>query len=157
MYEDDLAVQIWTYLGADVRVLGWADVYQSMQSGIVEAVTTPVALVESMKFYEQAPNIVRTNEYFQANAFLVNKSAYDGLKPETRDALVRAYDEVGIYSQTLMGEVADESLKRMEAKGATYKEIDTAPFAEKMRLFYQQKDKEGTLPKGFFEAVEATR
>lgn len=157
MYDDELAVDIWSYLGADVRVIGWSDVYQSIQSGIIEGVTSPVALVESMKFYEVAPNIERTNEYFQANALLVNEKAYNALPAEQRDALVRAYNEIGAMSQELMAKVTDESLARMKKKGVTYSEIDTGPFVEKMRLFYEQKAKDGKLPKGFFEAVEASR
>jgi TRAP-type C4-dicarboxylate transport system substrate-binding protein len=35
-----------------------------MKTGIVAAVTSPAALVESMKFYEVAPNITRLDEFY---------------------------------------------------------------------------------------------
>ncbi|HCF72837.1 MAG TPA: C4-dicarboxylate ABC transporter substrate-binding protein, partial [Gammaproteobacteria bacterium] len=64
-HPDQLGVDVWTSLGLEVRVLGWTEVYESIQRGIVEAVNSPIALVEAMKFYEVAPNIVRHNEYPQ--------------------------------------------------------------------------------------------
>jgi TRAP-type C4-dicarboxylate transport system substrate-binding protein len=155
MYDDELAVGIWTHLGAEVRVLGWTDVYSSMQSGIIEAVTSPVALVEPMKFYEVAPNIARTNEYYQANALLVNAKAYAALPDDVRAGVIRAYNEAAEYSHQII--TADDTLARMAAKGVTFMEIDRAQFVERMREFYQKKSAEGKLPAGFFEAVEAAR
>ena len=157
MYDDDLAVKIWNWLGADVRVLDWTDVYQSIKTGIVEGVTTPVSLVESMKFHEVAPHIVRIDEYPQANGFLVNEAAYDALSPEVREGVLRAYEETGKYSFEVLIGVTDESLERMQAGGATYAEIDTSGFVERMKEFYQMMDAEGALPEGFLATVEATR
>ncbi|MGV7223583.1 MAG: TRAP transporter substrate-binding protein [Nitrospinales bacterium] len=157
MYDDKLAVKIWTHLGARVRVIGWTDVYQSMQTGIIEAVTSPVALVESMKFFEVAPNISRTNEFYQANALLVNEGLYKGLSEELRAGVIRAFDEASAYSHEIMNEVTDKSIERMKAKGATFSEIERAPFVERMKEFYKKTAEEGELPDGFLEAVEATR
>ena len=157
MYDDDLAVKMWTSLGAEVRVLDWTDVYQSIKTGIVEGVTTPVSLVESMKFFEVAPHIVRMDEYPQANAFLVNEKAYNALGPEVREGVLRAYEETGKYSFEVLIGVTDESLERMQATGATYSEIDTSGFVERMKEFYRMQDAEGMLPEGFLATVEATR
>lgn len=157
MYDDELAVAAWDHLGADVRVIGWSDVYQSIQSGVVEAVTSPVALVESMKFHEVAPHIIRTSEYFQSTALLVNADAYGQLAPDLRTAVDRAYTDACTESQEIMGRFAEESLGRMQARGVTFEEIDTGPFVARMRDFYLARAADGSLPKGFFEAVEATR
>jgi TRAP-type C4-dicarboxylate transport system substrate-binding protein len=157
MYDDQLAVDIWIHLGAEVRVLGWTDVYPSIQTGIIEAVTSPVALVESMKFFEVAPHISRTNEYYQANALLVNEAVYNGLSDEVRAGVIKAYDEASAYSHEVMNAVTDESIERMKAKGATFGEIERGPFVAKMAEFYRIKAKEGELPAGFLEAVEAAR
>ena len=157
MYDDDLAVKIWTWLGAEVRVLDWTDVYQSIKTGIVEGVTTPVSLVESMKFFEVAPHIVRFDEYPQANGFLVNEKAYNALNPEVREGVLRAYEETGKYSFEVLIGVTDESLERMQAAGTTYSEIDTSGFVERMKEFYMMMDAEGALPEGFLATVEATR
>jgi TRAP-type transport system periplasmic protein len=156
MANDKTGVEVWQHLGADVRVLGWAETYESIQRGIVDAVTSPVALVESMKFQEVAPHITRTDEYWQAIAFMMNQQAFDRLSPELQQALLKAHEDAGRYSFELMGEVAAESLERMQGQGATYSEIDLRPFVEKMQSFYEAKEAAGELPKGFMQAVRET-
>lgn len=153
MAPSKIAIETWNWLGAETKTLPWTDVYQSIDKGIVEAVNSPIALVESMRFQEVAPHIVRHDEYYQSIAFMMNQKAYDSLKPELQAAVDKALVEAGKYSEDLMGKSAEESLKRMEAKGVTYLAIDRKPFIERMQAWY--KDQE--LPDGFMEAVEATR
>ena len=45
MYPDQLATAVWNNLGAETRLLGWTETYESIKSGVVEGVTSPVALV----------------------------------------------------------------------------------------------------------------
>ncbi|MBI4182402.1 MAG: TRAP transporter substrate-binding protein [Proteobacteria bacterium] len=157
MHPDQLATDAWTYLGAEVRVLEWTAVYESIQRGIVESVNSPVALVESMKFFEVAPHIVRHDEYPQGIAFMTNAKAYEGLPKDLRAAVDRAYKDAGKYSTDLTMSITGESLKRMQAKGVTYSEPDLSEFIKKMQQFYAELDRQGKLPKGFVAAVNASR
>lgn len=157
MHPSKLAIATWSHLGAEVITLPWTEVYQSIQKDIVQAVNSPIALVQSMRFNEVAPHITRHNEYWQSVGFMMNIAAYEALDQGTRDGLLRAYNEAGSYSREIMGEVADESIKDMIANGATYKEIDTGPFVEKMQGFYEELAANGELPEGFLDAVEAAR
>ncbi|MEP3275584.1 MAG: TRAP transporter substrate-binding protein [Stappiaceae bacterium] len=157
MHPSKLAIATWSHLGAEVITLPWTEVYQSIQKDIVQAVNSPIALVQSMRFNEVAPHITRHNEYWQSVGFMMNIAAYEALDEKTRDGLLRAYNEAGSYSREIMGAVADESIKDMTANGATYTEIDTGPFVEKMQGFYEELAAKGELPEGFLEAVEAAR
>jgi len=157
MHPSKLAIATWSHLGAEVITLPWTEVYQSIQKDIVQAVNSPIALVESMRFNEVAPHISRHNEYWQSIGFMMNIEAYDALDDETRAGLLKAYDEVGAYSREIMGVVADASIKHMVENGATYMELDTGPFVEKMQSFYKEMAATGELPEGFLDAVEAAR
>ena len=158
MHKDQLAVDAWTHLGAEVRVLGWTEVYTSLGRGLVEAVNSPAAMVESMKFYEPAPNITSHREYEQSVGYLTNLKAYNGLSAELRDAVDAAHAGASYYEQGLLDADTMESIKRLQAKGVTYSDsMDTGPFREKMKSFYAERAKKGQLPKGFLEAVEKTR
>ncbi len=152
-----LAVELWTHLGAEVRVLGWTEVYESISRGVVESVTSPVALVESMKFYEVAPHIMRTDEYPQTIAFMANAKAYRGLNDELRAAVDKAFFDAADYSNNLMQDAAAASLKAMGAKGVTYAEIDTTDIVAKAAEFYRMKEKKGEMPAGFMDLVAATK
>lgn len=157
MHENKVAIDTWDALGAEVITLPWTEVYQSISKGIVNAVNSPVALVESMRFNEVAPYITRMDEYWQSVGFMINESALNALDEETRAGLMKAYAEAGAVSEELMFRVADESVERMVANGATYTVIDIAPLVEKMKVFYADKAAKGELPEGLMEAIEATR
>lgn len=149
-------VETWKYMGTEVRVLGWAETYESISRGVVNAVTSPIALVESMKFYEVAKHITRTDEYWQSIAFMMNQKAFDALPKAQQQALLKAHKDAAEYSVKLMNEVVGESLARMKSKGATFAEIDLKPFVAKMAGYYAEMQKKGEVPKGFLEAVKAT-
>lgn len=157
MANDKTGVEVWTHLGTEVRVLGWAETYDGISKGIVNAVTSPIALVESMRFQEVAPVITRTDEYWQSIAFMMNQKAFDRLPKDLQDALVKAHKDAARYSEELMGKETVDSLKRMKAKGVAYNEIDLKPFVKHMLTFYKTKEASGELPKGFMDVVEATR
>ncbi|WP_370310733.1 TRAP transporter substrate-binding protein [Salipiger bermudensis] len=157
MHENKVAIETWDHLGAEVITLPWTEVYQGISKSIVEAVNSPIALVESMRFNEVAPYITRHDEYWQSIGFMVNEDALAALDEETRAGLLKAYEETGDYSQEVMFGVADESIKRMEEAGATFTVLDTAPLVEKMQSFYAAMAESGELPEGFMDAVEASR
>jgi tripartite ATP-independent transporter DctP family solute receptor len=157
MYPDQLATAVWNNLGVETRLLGWTEVYESIKSGIVESVTSPVALVESMRFYEVAPNVARTNEFWQEIAYMTNAKAFKGLSPELQEAVKRAHKEAGEYSQQLMKQAAEDVVKIVKERGAKYVEMDIKPMVQKTAELYAKENKEGRMPKGFLEAVDATK
>jgi len=157
MHPSKLAIDTWTHLGAEVKTLAWTDTYQAIDKKIVDAVNSPIALVESMRFYEVAPHIIRHDEYYQSVAFMMNQKAFDKLPEKLQAVLLKAHADAGAYSQELMGKSADESIARMKTNGVSFMEIDRRPFIESMASFYKQMEEQGELPKGFLAAVAATR
>lgn len=110
-----------------------------------------------MRFYEVAPHVIRHDEYYQSIGFMMNDKAYKGLTDKQRAALNKAYVEAGAYSFDIMDKTADESIERMKAKGVTFMDVDRKPYIDTMQAFYTRMQKDGKLPAGFLEAVEATR
>ena len=157
MHPNQTAIETWTTIGADVKTLAWTDVYQAIDKGIVEAVNSPIALVEDMRFYEVGPHVIRHDEYYQSIGFMVNQAAYEELPDSLKDAIDRAYTAAGEYSHEVMGASAEASIARMKEKGVTFVDVDRAPFVQVMNEYYRSKEAAGELPDGFLETVEATR
>lgn len=153
LHPDDVAIAAWKHLGANAIVLPWTEIYESLGRGIVQACNSPMALVESMKFYEQAKYIVRHNEFPQGMAFMTNYKAFKKLSPDLQKIVLDSHKEACAYSAEIMIRVAEESIARMQTKGAEYSTIDTKPFVDRMNELYQQWEKDGKLPKGFLEDV----
>ncbi len=155
MPPDETSVQVWGYLGAVPQILEWTEVYEAIARGIVEGVTSPIALVESMGFHEVAPYIVRTNEYPQGIAFMMNARKWRSLSPELQEALLKAHQGASALSQELMGRAAEESIRRMVAKGAVYSEdFDYDAFRRRSMELYRRWEAEGKLPRGILEYVD---
>jgi tripartite ATP-independent transporter DctP family solute receptor len=152
-----MQIDAWKYLGAEIIVLGWSDVYDGMRRGIADATNAPIAMVEAMKFSEVGKYIVRTDDYPIAVNYNVNAKAYYGLSPELRNAVDRAYADGASYAGKVMADLAKEIVVRVKAKGIKYVEINTSEFSERAAKFYDELDKAGKLPAGFIATVNSTR
>lgn len=152
----DSLVGFWKYVGAEPQVLAWTDTYQALSRGTVQAVTSPMALVQSMGFQEVAKYIVRTDEYPQGIAFMTNKKTWDSLPPNLQQALIRAHTEASAYASTLMAQSAKQSIQEMEAKGAVYStNFDYQAFHQKAIELYTKWEKEGKLPAGIIAYINS--
>ncbi len=157
MFESKFHIDIWKHLGAEVVVLGWADVYAGLSSGLIQGVTSPISLVQTMKFTEVAPNVLRTNEFPQALMYMVNAEAWEGLDDATRAAIERAHAEAAVYAQQLVDSSIEKTLAELEAANIRYSDADVRAFTARMQPYYAEKVAEGELPKEIFDAVNATR
>lgn len=157
MYSDQTAIEIWQTLGAEIRVLGWAETYEAISRGIVDGVTAPISVVEGSKFYEVAPYILRTDEFYQSIAFMMNQKQFEELPEKDQDALLKAHADAAAFSFDAIVTHTETAVAELEAKGATYTEIDLAPFLATAQALYETWDENGTLPDGFLEAIESTR
>ncbi|GAB1361068.1 hypothetical protein MASR1M32_03040 [Rhodobacter sp.] len=155
MYPDQLAIDVWTYLGADLRMLAWTETYEGLKSGIATATTSPAALVESMRHYEVAPYISRTNEYWQGIVFAMNAEAFDGLSEEYQQILLQAHADAGAYSAQIMTEVTDKMQANLEGRGVTFVDFDIQGVVDHMAGWYDQQQAAGALPEGLLEAARA--
>lgn len=157
MHPEELSAAVWRHLGAEVRTLPWTEVYESIGRGVVEAVNAPISLIEPMKFYEVAPNIVRHDEFPQGMAFMINARIWKRLPEKQRADVLRAYNDMAKESFTRTMAIGDRDLANMKAKGATFAEANTTEFVERMKSFYKKTEASGDMPAGFLAAIEATR
>ncbi|SNY92200.1 TRAP-type C4-dicarboxylate transport system, substrate-binding protein [Cohaesibacter sp. ES.047] len=158
-YQNELVIDAWTHLGAEVRVLPWGEVYDGINRGIVDGVTSPAELIKSMRFYEVAPNIIRTDEYPQAVAWMMNKKAWDKLSEENKAAMLRAHKEAAAFGRDLLAKASASMQAELEAvEGVKVNfEFDSSPLVAKMAEFYEAREAAGKLPAGLLDAVKAAR
>jgi TRAP-type C4-dicarboxylate transport system substrate-binding protein len=157
MYSTRIAVESWNHLGAEVIVMGWSDVYEGLRRGVVSAVTGPISLIESMRFYEVAQHIGRTDEFPQGLALMANARAWDGLSENARKGLLRAQTEAAELAERINQEIASTTIESMKGKGASFAKVDTSGFVTRMQEYYRSLDAKGELPAGLLTTVAATR
>jgi TRAP-type C4-dicarboxylate transport system substrate-binding protein len=153
--KDKLSVDVWMNLGASVQILDWSAVYDGLDRHMIDAMTSPISQLESIKVTEVAKHVVRTDEYWQSVAFFVNAKAHDALSPAVKTAVDRAYAESATYAGDLEKTFTDDSMARMKKAGVQFSVLDTKPLVQKAKAFYDARSAAGTLPKGFMTAVQS--
>lgn len=106
-------------LGAIPTPINYAEVYLSLQQGVVDGMENPVGLIASMKFYEVAKYLTLVPWNNAVNVLVINESAFGKLKPEHQKVLQDAGRESSKYLEELMTKETDECLKLFESKGVT--------------------------------------
>jgi TRAP-type transport system periplasmic protein len=157
MHPDQLAVDAWSYLGADVRMLNFAEVYDAMNRGLVEAMNAPVGQTESIRVYEVGKFIAEHDEYWQSVVFYANARTWTALSADLKAAVVKAHAETSAFATDLVTSSLDDSIARMRKAGVAFSTMEVGPFVDKMTSFYAEREKTGKLPKGFLEAIERSR
>jgi tripartite ATP-independent transporter DctP family solute receptor len=155
-FESAVYVDAWKHLGASPTVVAWTETYLALKQGIVEAVTSPISLVNSMKFAEVAPHMTVIEEYPQDIVMMINEKKFQSLSKEQQDLLVQAANEAGEFGTQMALEATEKDIKAMkEANGLTVIEIDKQQWVEKMKPFYGELEKEGTVPAGIVDKILA--
>jgi tripartite ATP-independent transporter DctP family solute receptor len=148
----------WTALGTQVVVLPWNDVYLGLKQGTIDAVTAPMNLVYSMKFTEVAKYIARTDEYWGLLTVVMNKKKFQSLTPQQQKALFEAAEQAGKEYMASSERDIQRDLERMKKEhGVEYTELDLKPGIDKMKPVIRDLEKEGFIPAGLYDRLQAVK
>lgn len=144
-------------LGANVVNIGWGDVYLALKQGAADAVTLPLDLVESSKFYEAAHNVIVTDEFPQILVLGLNDTKWRSLTSDQQKALMDAVNQAGAsYNREVTG--SEQKWKQeLTAQGCKFTTLDRAPFVARVQEVDKKFEASGYWPKGLLERVDALR
>jgi len=155
-YPSKLELNVWKYLGTSPTVIAWSETYLALRQGIVEAVTSPVTLIMDTKFVEVCPYVTREDEYPQTICFFMNKDKFQILSKDLQRVLIDACTEAGTHFTNGLDAIAEEILEKAKAQyNIKFSEIDMEPFIKKAHQYYEEQRKKGTMPKEFWEVLDA--
>ena len=156
MFPNDVYIRSWKHLGATPVQLAWTETYLGIRQGVVNAVTAPIALVNSMKFTEVAPYIVEIKEYPQTWPMTISERTWKKLSPEHQQLLVKSANEAGkVYTQTTLDRVQGDINTMVATNKAQVIKVDTAAFRKKMEPFYEDLVKDKLLTPEILIAIKA--
>lgn len=148
-YENEVYMNAWKTLGANPIIIPWGEAYMALMQDTVEAVVSPMSLLYSMKFTEEAQYVTSINEYTSDCVWAMNQDKFDQLTAEQQEIIFQAAEEAGDYMAQLDEETVKANIAKMEEEnGAIFSEIDTDPFREKLTDYYYQLEADGVLPEG---------
>jgi len=104
-------------LGAQPQVMAFSDVYQAMQTGVVDGSENTPSNMWSQKHYEVQKYATLSDHGYIGYAVIVNKKFWDGLPADVRAGLDKAMTEATAYANDLSQKENDDALAAMKTSG----------------------------------------
>jgi C4-dicarboxylate-binding protein DctP len=142
-------------LGANPQKLAFSEVYQALQTGVVDGQENTWSNIYSQKFYEVQKTIANTNHGVIDYMVVTNAKWWDGLPEDVRKGLAQAMEEATQYANEEAAKLNDRDRKLIEdakkAKVQTLSKEDVAAWREAMKPVWQKF--EGDIGKDLIDAA----
>jgi C4-dicarboxylate-binding protein DctP len=106
-------------LGALPQVMAFSEVYQALQTGVVDGTENPPSNFYTQKMHEVQKYMTRTQHGYLGYAVVVNKGFWDGLPPDVRKTLEECLAESTKFANDIAQKENDEAVEKVKASGKT--------------------------------------
>ena len=144
-------------LAALPQSMAFSEVYQALQTGVVDGTENPPSNMFTQKMHEVQKHATVTNHGYLGYAVIVNKKFWDGLPTDTRAVLEGAMNEASRFANAIAQQENDDALAAMKASGKTEFHQPTKEELEVWRkaLLPVHAEMEGRVGKEIIQAVYA--
>ncbi len=120
-------------LQAIPQTMAFSEVYQALQTGVVDGTENPISNFYTQKMFEVQKHLTLTDHGYLGYAVIVNKSFWDGLPADVRGQLETAMKDATEYANKIAKEKNDEDLESVRKGGKTEVTVPTAAEKEAFR------------------------
>lgn len=106
-------------LGAIPQVMAFSEVYQGLQTGVIDSQENTPSNMFTQKFHEVQKHTTVTRHGYIGYAVIVNKKFWDGLPGDVRTQLEKAMKEATDYSNSVSQKENDDALADIKKSGKT--------------------------------------
>ena len=106
-------------LGAVPQVMAFSEVYQALQTGVVDGTENPPSNMYTQKMHEVQKYATISNHGYLGYAVIVNKKFWDDLPDDVRGNLEKALNEATTYANDIAQAENDKALAAMKESGKT--------------------------------------
>jgi len=142
-------------VGAIPQVMAFSEVYQALQTGVVDGTENPHSNLYTQKFFEVQKYMNLTEHGYLGYAVITNKKFWDGLPADIRGQLEVAMKEATAYANKIAQEENDTALAKVKASGKT--DVHTPTAAErgefKKAMLKTHKDMASRIGKETIDAI----
>ncbi|MGN6389074.1 MAG: TRAP transporter substrate-binding protein [Burkholderiaceae bacterium] len=104
-------------LGANPQVMAFSEVYQAMQTGVVDGSENTPSNIYSQKHYEVQSDMTVSQHGYIGYAVIVNKKFWDGLPKDVRGQLEKAMKEATEYTNDIATKENMDALEAIKKSG----------------------------------------
>jgi len=150
-----IQTRIFEAITAAPTVIAYSEVYNAIQTGVIDGAENEAAGIEQMKFYEVGPEIALTAHAITVRPLAFLNATFERLSPELQQCVMEAGKAAGAHGRQI--ESSQDSEKLMAMQEAGY--LTTHEFTERDRLLElaQPVQDEYAAELGATEVLEAIR
>ena len=112
-------------VGGIPQVMAFSEVYQALQTGVVDGTENPISNFYTQKMHEVQKHLSITNHGYLGYAVIVNKKFWDGLPADVHGQLEQAMKEATVYANKIAQEENDNALEGVKKSGKTVVYVPT--------------------------------
>ncbi len=112
-------------IGALPQVMAFSEVYQALQTGVVDGTENPISNLYTQKMHEVQKHLTLTDHGYLGYAVIVNKKFWDGLPADVRGQLETAMKDATAYANKIAKEQNDKDLESVKKSGKTQVYVPT--------------------------------
>lgn len=109
----DITVDTWSSLGVQPTVIAYNEIYNALQMGVIDGLENEPEWILRMKFYEQAPYLLRTSHEIVSRPIVMNVDTFNSLPKKYQDAILVAAEEGAKLGRQLGIKLDRESLNKL--------------------------------------------
>jgi C4-dicarboxylate-binding protein DctP len=142
-------------LGAIPQVMAFSELYQALQTGVVDGTEGVPSNFYTQKIYEVQKHMTLSNHGHLAYAVIINKKFYDGLPADLRAVIDSSIRDATTYANAIASAENKDALEKIKASGKTVVHTPTAAETNewKKALMPVHKEMEGRVGKATIEAT----
>lgn len=106
-------------LGALPQVMAFSEVYQALQTGVVDGTENPPSNMYTQKMHEVQKHLTTTAHGYLGYSVIVNKKFWDGLPADVRGQLEGAMRDATTYANQIAQQENDKDLAAIAKSGKT--------------------------------------
>ena len=110
--------------------IAYSEVYNAIQTGVVDGLENEAASLLQYKFFEVAPNITLTQHSITVRPIIFSNKTFTKLPEDLQAAILKAGKEAGDYGRQIESSEDGEKLKQMSDAG----QIKVQDFADREKL-----------------------
>ena len=106
-------------VGGMPQVMAFSEVYQALQTGVVDGTENPLSNLYTQKMHEVQKHLTVTEHGYLGYAVIVNKKFWDGLSADIRAQLDDAMEQATRYANQIAKVENDSALEAVKKSGKT--------------------------------------
>lgn len=124
-----IEAKIWSTIGTIPTPMNFGEVYQSLQTGVLDAAENGLSIIETNRHYEAAKTIIMTEHQRALVLVTMNERKFNSFPADVQKQILEAGREASIAQRKRDIVLNAEAIDRMKAKGATFVMPDRAKFS----------------------------